>query len=99
MTSRVVNQLLTEMDGLESRDCFLLAATNRPDILDPAILRPGRFDKILHVGFPMAKDRYEILLTLTKVITSTIFIRSHSNYDAIFHSLIERNKATNFIRR
>ncbi|KAH9412447.1 hypothetical protein DERP_014589 [Dermatophagoides pteronyssinus] len=66
VTSRVVNQLLTEMDGLESRDCFLLAATNRPDILDPAILRPGRFDKILHVGFPTAKDRFEILCTMTK---------------------------------
>ncbi|OTF77318.1 nuclear valosin-containing protein-like protein [Euroglyphus maynei] len=66
VTSRVVNQLLTEMDGLESRDCFLLAATNRPDILDPAILRPGRFDKILHVGFPLAEDRFEILCTLTK---------------------------------
>lgn len=55
------------MDGLESRNCFLLAATNRPDIVDPAILRPGRFDKILYVGFPSADDRYEILMTLTKV--------------------------------
>ncbi|KAF7492657.1 Nuclear valosin-containing protein-like, partial [Sarcoptes scabiei] len=66
VTSRVVNQLLTEMDGLESRDCFLLAATNRPDILDPALLRPGRFDKTLYVGFPTPEDRFEILLTLTK---------------------------------
>ncbi|XP_054159646.1 nuclear valosin-containing protein-like [Oppia nitens] len=65
-SSRVVNQLLTEMDGLESRDCFLLAATNRPDIIDPAILRPGRFDKILYVGFPSKADRYEILKTLSK---------------------------------
>lgn len=55
------------MDGLESRDCFLLAATNRPDILDPAILRPGRFDKTIFVGFPSLDDRLEILKTLTRV--------------------------------
>ena len=68
MTSRVVNQMLTEMDGLESRNCFMLAATNRPDIVDPAIMRPGRFDKVLYVGFPSPEDRYEILWKLTKVI-------------------------------
>lgn len=59
--------MLTEMDGLESRNCFLLAATNRPDIIDPAILRPGRFDKILCVGFPAKTDRFDILRTLSKV--------------------------------
>lgn len=55
------------MDGLESRNCFMLAATNRPDIVDPAILRPGRFEKTLYVGFPSSDDRYEILWKLTKV--------------------------------
>jgi len=66
--SRVVNQLLTEMDGIESRrGVFLMAATNRPDIIDPAVLRPGRLDKILHVGFPTANDRVDILRALTKV--------------------------------
>jgi len=64
---RVVNQLLTEMDGVESRrGVFLMAATNRPDIIDPAVLRPGRLDKILHVGFPTADDRIDILRALTK---------------------------------
>ncbi|XP_034465337.1 nuclear valosin-containing protein-like isoform X3 [Hippoglossus hippoglossus] len=64
---RVVNQLLTEMDGLETRrQVFIMAATNRPDIIDPAILRPGRLDKTLYVGLPPAKDRHEILLTITK---------------------------------
>ncbi|CAF89804.1 unnamed protein product, partial [Tetraodon nigroviridis] len=64
---RVVNQLLTEMDGLEARrQVFLMAATNRPDIIDPAILRPGRLDKILYVGLPSAADRHSILLTITK---------------------------------
>ena len=44
---RVVNQLLTEMDGLETRgQVFVVAATNRPDIIDPAMLRPGRLDKV-----------------------------------------------------
>uniref|UniRef100_K9J312 Nuclear valosin-containing protein-like n=1 Tax=Desmodus rotundus TaxID=9430 RepID=K9J312_DESRO len=64
---RVVNQLLTEMDGLETRQqVFILAATNRPDIIDPAILRPGRLDKTLFVGLPPPADRLAILKTITK---------------------------------
>ncbi|XP_056291248.1 nuclear valosin-containing protein-like isoform X2 [Pseudoliparis swirei] len=67
---RVVNQLLTEMDGLETRrQVFIMAATNRPDIIDPAILRPGRLDKILYVGLPPPADRHAILLTITKAGT------------------------------
>jgi len=66
-SSRVVNQLLTEMDGLVIRkQVFLMGATNRPDIIDPAILRPGRLDKILFVGLPTAQDRVKILQTITK---------------------------------
>lgn len=64
---RVVNQLLTEMDGLETRrQVFIMAATNRPDIIDPAILRPGRLDKTLYVGLPPPADRHAILQTITK---------------------------------
>uniref|UniRef100_A0AAY5K0R4 AAA+ ATPase domain-containing protein n=1 Tax=Esox lucius TaxID=8010 RepID=A0AAY5K0R4_ESOLU len=64
---RVVNQLLTEMDGLETRrQVFIMAATNRPDIIDPAVLRPGRLDKTLYVGLPPPSDRHAILLTITK---------------------------------
>lgn len=64
---RVVNQLLTEMDGIEDRKgVFLMAATNRPDIVDPAVLRPGRLDKILYVGLPAEPDRADILRALTK---------------------------------
>ncbi|XP_034408643.1 nuclear valosin-containing protein-like isoform X3 [Cyclopterus lumpus] len=67
---RVVNQLLTEMDGLETRrQVFIMAATNRPDIIDPAILRPGRLDKTLYVGLPPQADRHAILLTITKAGT------------------------------
>lgn len=73
-TSRVVNQMLTEMDGVESRQgVFLMAASNRPDIIDPAVLRPGRLDKILYVGLPTAADRVDILRALTKVNTVTIY--------------------------
>jgi len=65
---RVVNQMLTEMDGIEGRQgVFLMAATNRPDIVDPAVLRPGRLDKILYVGLPEPEDRTDILRALTKV--------------------------------
>ncbi|XP_020493941.2 nuclear valosin-containing protein-like isoform X1 [Labrus bergylta] len=64
---RVVNQLLTEMDGLETRrQVFIMAATNRPDIIDPAILRPGRLDRTLYVGLPPPADRHAILFTITK---------------------------------
>ncbi|XP_013110137.2 nuclear valosin-containing protein-like isoform X1 [Stomoxys calcitrans] len=65
--TRVVNQLLTEMDGVEDRQgVYILAATNRPDIIDPAILRPGRLDTILYVGLPEQQDRLEILKASTK---------------------------------
>lgn len=48
-----VNQLLTEMDGLEARrNVFVVAATNRPELIDPAMLRPGRLDRLLYVPLP-----------------------------------------------
>ncbi|XP_065919225.1 nuclear valosin-containing protein-like [Dysidea avara] len=66
-SARVVNQLLTEMDGMESRkQVFVMAATNRPDILDEAVLRPGRLDKTLYIGLPTAEERAVILKTITK---------------------------------
>eukprot|EP00288_Rhodomonas_lens_P019397 CAMPEP_0177689928 /NCGR_PEP_ID=MMETSP0484_2-20121128/471_1 /TAXON_ID=354590 /ORGANISM="Rhodomonas lens, Strain RHODO" /LENGTH=328 /DNA_ID=CAMNT_0019200391 /DNA_START=19 /DNA_END=1005 /DNA_ORIENTATION=- len=66
-TERVVNQLLTEMDGLNTRtQVFVIAATNRPDIIDGAMLRPGRLDKLLYVPLPKAPQRASILLTLAR---------------------------------
>ncbi len=66
-TERVVNQLLTEMDGLEERkQVFIIAATNRPDIIDPAMLRPGRLDKLHYVPMPDQIDRLCILNTIIK---------------------------------
>ena len=59
---QTLNQLLVEMDGFSKNEgVIVLAATNRPDILDPALLRPGRFDRQIHVGHPDVKGREEIL--------------------------------------
>jgi transitional endoplasmic reticulum ATPase len=61
VTERVLNQLLAEMDGLEGlKDVTIIAATNRPDMLDPALLRPGRFDRIILVDVPDAASRASI---------------------------------------
>jgi ribosome biogenesis ATPase len=62
VSERVVNQLLTAMDGLNERTgIFVIAATNRPDIIDPAMLRPGRLDKLLYVALPNQSERAAIL--------------------------------------
>ncbi len=67
VTEKVVAQMLTEMDGLESlSDVVVIAATNRPDIIDPALLRPGRFDRIIVVPPPEKKARLEIFKIHTK---------------------------------
>ena len=59
---QTLNQILVEMDGFESREgVILIAATNRPDVLDPAPLRPGRFDRHIMVPPPDLKGREEIL--------------------------------------
>ncbi|KAK9457929.1 P-loop containing nucleoside triphosphate hydrolase protein [Dipodascopsis uninucleata] len=64
-SSRVVNTLLTELDGLNDRKgIYVIAATNRPDIIDPAMLRPGRLDKPLFVELPVVEERASILRTI-----------------------------------
>lgn len=66
-TERVVNQLLTSMDGLEDlENVFVIAATNRPDIVDPALLRPGRFDKLLLIPVPDEASRLKVLQVHTR---------------------------------
>lgn len=70
-SARVVNTLLTELDGLGSqkndRDgIYVVAATNRPDIIDPAMLRPGRLETLLYVDLPTAEERVDILRTITR---------------------------------
>jgi peroxin-1 len=67
VTDRVVNQLLTFLDGVESRSgVYVMAATSRPDLVDPALLRPGRLDKQLLCGFPTASERADILRTVSR---------------------------------
>jgi transitional endoplasmic reticulum ATPase len=64
---RIVNQLLTELDGIQPlRRVTIIAATNRPDLLDPALLRPGRFDKLIYVPPPDFKARLEIFKVHTR---------------------------------
>jgi transitional endoplasmic reticulum ATPase len=64
---QVVNQILVEMDGIEDRQgVIVVASTNRPDLLDPALLRPGRFDRLIYVPAPDWEGRLKILTVHTK---------------------------------
>eukprot|EP00897_Mesotaenium_endlicherianum_P010208 jgi/Mesen1/9215/ME000591S08541 len=67
VTDRVVNQLLTELDGVEGLSgVFVIAATSRPDLIDAALLRPGRLDRLLLCDFPSCQERCEILRALSR---------------------------------
>ncbi|KAG9016438.1 Peroxisome biosynthesis protein pex1 [Tulasnella sp. JGI-2019a] len=69
VTDRVVNQMLTQMDGAEGLDgVYVLAATSRPDLIDPALLRPGRLDKSLLCGMPDEQERLEILRAFSQKV-------------------------------
>ncbi len=62
VTERMISQILSEMDGLEAlHNVVVIAATNRPDIIDSALLRPGRFDRMIEIGMPDQEARLEIL--------------------------------------
>jgi len=76
---QTLNQLLTEMDGFgENEGIIIMAATNRPDVLDPALLRPGRFDRQVQVGLPDAKAREEILSVhaKNKIFDKTVSLKN-----------------------
>ncbi|MDW0119321.1 MAG: CDC48 family AAA ATPase [Nitrososphaeraceae archaeon] len=80
VTERVISQLLTEMDGLEVlSNVIIIAATNRPDIIDAALLRPGRFDRLLYVPPPDKEARMQIL----KIHTSKKPLADDVNIDTI----------------
>ncbi len=84
VTERVLNQILSEMDGLEDlKDILVVAATNRPDLLDTALLRPGRFDRILLVNNPDEKGRLAIL----KVHTDKMPLSKDINLESISKEL------------
>ena len=77
---QTLNQLLTEMDGFDgSKGVIILAATNRPDVLDPALLRPGRFDRRIPVELPDLQGRVDIL----KVHSKKIKVADNVSYEAI----------------
>ncbi|EYC45137.1 hypothetical protein Y032_0437g1452 [Ancylostoma ceylanicum] len=69
VTDRVVNQLLTEMDGAEGlQGVFVIGCTSRMDLIDPALLRPGRFDHLLECGIPSKEDRADILRIILRSV-------------------------------
>ena len=75
VSDRVVNQLLIEMDGINKKELiYIIGATNRPEVIDKAILRPGRIDKLLFVPFPNKKDKIQILKTISKKITTLPYL-------------------------
>ncbi|KAL5773626.1 hypothetical protein ACOSQ2_013550 [Xanthoceras sorbifolium] len=82
VTDRVVNQFLTELDGVEVlTGVFVFAATSRPDLLDAALLRPGRLDRLLFCDFPSPRERLDIL----KVLSRKLPLASDVELDAIAH--------------
>ncbi len=82
---QTLNQMLVEMDGfVENEGIVVIAATNRPDILDPALLRPGRFDRQVTVGYPDIKGRVEIL----KVHARNKSLAPDVNFDEIARSTV-----------
>jgi len=84
VTEKVLSQLLTELDGLESKkDIVVIAATNRPDILDPALIRPGRIDRILLVPAPDEEGRKAILKIFTEEMPLTNNLKVEALNDLI----------------
>lgn len=81
VTDRVVNQLLTQMDGAEGLSgVYVLAATSRPDLIDPALLRPGRLDKSILCDFPNLEDRLDIIKAIgTKAKLSNEVLDAHDD--------------------
>lgn len=105
VTERVVNSLLTELDGMQNlKNVVVLAATNRPDIIDPALLRPGRFDKIIEIPPPDQRTRVEIFkvhtrgMPLEKDIDLTELARRTENYTGADIEGLCREAGMNAIR-
>ena len=91
VTDRVVNQLLVQMDGAEGLSgVYVLAATSRPDLIDPALLRPGRLDKSLLCDLPNLDDRLDILRALSKNLKISPDILSPSSTSHSLHEVARR---------
>jgi len=106
VTERVISQLLTEMDGiLTLEDIVVIAATNRPDIVDPAILRPGRFDRLIYVPEPDEKSRLRIFeiyiknMPLAKSVDIKHLASITKNYSGADIDAVCREAAMNALRK
>ncbi|KJP85149.1 hypothetical protein AK88_05214 [Plasmodium fragile] len=89
VTNRVLCQLLNEIDGIYNRvDVIILAATNRPDLIDPALLRPGRFDRIIYVPLPNYKSRLSILRKTLKFYKINNMINGRAGNDSPSNSCV-----------
>ena len=105
VSERVISQLLTEMDGIVAlEDVVVIAATNRPDIVDVAVLRPGRFDRLIYVPAPDDKTRLEIFkvhtkgMPLAKGIDLTILAKMTESYSGADIQALCREAAMNALR-
>ncbi|XP_066914510.1 peroxisomal ATPase PEX6-like [Clytia hemisphaerica] len=82
---RIVSQLLSELDGMhDNTNVFIIAATNRPDLLDAALLRPGRFDKLVYVGIPEGRNER---LKLLRAVTQKIHLSPEISLEEIVEKL------------
>ena len=106
VTERVISQLLTEMDGImRLEDVVVIAATNRPDMIDPAVLRPGRFDRLIYVPAPDEKARLEIFkiytknMPLAKDVNLEELARATKGYSGADIEALCREAALNALRR
>ena len=104
-TETVVNQILTEMDGLEElKDVVVIAATNRPDMVDPALLRPGRFDRLIQVGIPDKETRKKIFevhlkkVPIAKDVKIEKLAEKTENYSGADIQAVVREAAMNALR-
>ncbi len=105
VTERIVATLLTEMDGLaDMKNIIVLAATNRPDMIDPALLRPGRFDKIIEIPLPDEATRLQILkvhtrrMPLEKSVDLAELAKATENYTGAEIENVVREAGMNAIR-
>ena len=106
VTERVISQILTEMDGLITlQNVLVIAATNRPDIIDPAVLRPGRFDRIIYVPSPDEEARLKILqihtrgMPLAEDVDLADLARRTAGYSGADLEALCREAALNALRR
>ena len=106
VSERVISQLLTELDGIESlENVVVIAATNRPDVIDPAVLRPGRIDRLILVPAPDIKSLNEIFKIYTKGMPLSADVdlsqlsRNSAGYSGADIEAVSREAAMNALRR